>query len=131
MNDDEAELRKIYEVLQPKAVRENDVPAYAALFDKDATWCPNGAIERHGPPDIAVGFAAVIADTSYDATNVAIDIKVLGDYGYVFGHNRIRSIPHDGSPQTISHSREIWLFRKRHDWKIWNMIWNIAPAKAT
>lgn len=130
MHHDEAVLREMYEVVQPKVVRSNDVPAYAALFDEEATWCPNGGIERHGPRDIAVGYAAVIADTSYDPTNTAIDIRILGNYGWVFGHNRIRIIPHEGA-ESIAHSREIWLFRKRHDWKIWNMIWNIVPEKTT
>jgi ketosteroid isomerase-like protein len=131
MSSDENAVRALFLETVPTIVRSGEVPPYVALFDEHAIWCPNNAVERRGPEEIAIGYAAVVADTRYEPRPELIDHHVWGDEAFVFGHFHITITPASG-PVTHARSRELWLLRKRHGtWKIWRMIWNIEPPPAT
>lgn len=126
---DAEEMRRTFVDVLPSKVRTRDTWGYASLFAEDAVWCRPDVPDCVGPAAIQQGVAAILADKDIDPLFLADEVKVLGDYGYVFGRSEETLRPHDGSPATIVYSRELWVF---HDvggvWKIFRMIWNIKPS---
>lgn len=125
---DEAEIKNIFEVVQPANVRTGDVPGYLSLLTDDIIWCPANGLDRYGLDEVKVGYTEMLAAQSFNPTFTADEIKVMGDFGYALGRATINITPTDGSPPYVAHSRELWLFRKeRDDWKMSRMVWNIKP----
>lgn len=127
---DVEELRRMFEVELPAAVRARDVEAYASHFAEEAVWCPPDVAEGHNPAEIAKGFAGLIANVNVDPVFTTHDIVVKGKDAHLFGRGLLTIYPLDGGPSSVDHSRELRIFRKEQGvWKITYMMWNSDPTK--
>jgi ketosteroid isomerase-like protein len=126
---DEAEIKHIFVDVLPSMVRAENIPGYLSLVTDDATWCPPNAPNRTGKPAIAEGLKNLFAVEHIDPTFQANDVKVIGDFGYVFGTSAEKITPVDGSPTSMVYTGELWHFRKvAGSWLIELVVFNPKPA---
>src|SRR5688500_17958893 len=98
---DEDQIRRIFEEEMPARVRANDIAGYVSHFADDAVWCPSNAVDRYGPIEIAEGLTATLANVNIDPLFTADEVKVMGDFGYVFGGSKETLHPKDGSATSV------------------------------
>jgi len=128
MNNDQEQIRVVFEEVYAANVRGRDFEGYGKMYTDDALWMPPDKPDRRGIPDIVEGFASLIANQNIDPTFIAEEIEVRGDVGYVVGTYIATNYPIDGSPSKEVKFRALWLMKKEGDfWKIDREIWNVKP----
>jgi uncharacterized protein (TIGR02246 family) len=128
MNNDQEQIRMVFEEVYPANVRGRDLEGFAEMYTNEALRIPPDQADRRGIPDIVEGFAAQIANQDIDPTFIAEEIEVRGDVGYVIGRTHGTLYPHDGSASKEVKFRGLWLMKKEGDiWKIDRQIWNVKP----
>lgn len=133
MNSDVDEIVRLFVETLPGMVRNRNIDGYVGLFTEDAAWCPPNAPDRFGHEAIHAGVTAILANQDIDPIFTADEALVDGNNGYVLGSSAETLIPHDGGPQTVAYSREIWLFQRSSDsapFKIARLIFNLKTDKA-
>jgi uncharacterized protein (TIGR02246 family) len=128
MNNDQEQIRMVFEEVYPANVRGRDLERFAEMYTNEALRMPPDQADRRGIPDIVEGFAAQIANQNIDPTFIAEEIEVRGDVGYVIGTTHATVYPHDGSASKEIKFQGLWLMKKEGDiWKIDRQIWNVKP----
>lgn len=132
MSADVDEILRLFVDTLPGMVRDRNIKGYVSLFTENAAWCPPNAPDRYGHDGIREGVTAILANQDIDPVFTADEAMVVGNDGYVLGWSAETLIPHDGGPQTIAYSREIWLFQRASEqtpFKIARLIFNIKADK--
>jgi len=128
MNNDQEQIREVFEEVYPANVRGRDLKAYGKMYTDEALWMPPDQADRVGILDIVEGFAAQIANQDIDPTFIAEEIEVRDNVGYVVGTSHATIYPHDGEASKEVKFRALWLMKKEGDiWKIDRQIWNVKP----
>jgi len=129
MNNDQEQIRMVFEEVYPANVRGRDLERFAEMYTNEALRMPPDQADRRGIPDIVEGFAAQIANQDIDPTFIAEEIEVRDNVGYVVGTSHATIYPHDGSASKEVKFRALWLMKKEGDiWKIDREIWNVKPG---
>jgi ketosteroid isomerase-like protein len=125
---DKEQIRMLFEENYPDYIRSHDMSAYGEMYTEDALVMAPNVPDRCGISDIVEGFADSIANEDIDASFVAEEIEVIGEFGYVIGIGIATVIPRDGSPAKQIKYRALWLVKKEYgQWKIDRNIWNNKP----
>lgn len=130
LTKDQRKIKRVFEKVYPRNVRNKDVEAFGKMYTKNALWMPPNDPDRFGIADIKEGFAQTVENQSIDPIFTAQQIKVTnkGNDGYVVGISNADIYPDNGEPEKAKY-RALWVMKKVDEkWLIDRQIWNNKPV---
>lgn len=125
----EQEIREVID-LWMRATAHGDLEQVLELMDEEVIFLMPGRPPMQGREEFAVSFQAMPANSRIEGTSETRDIRISGDFAYVWTQLSVAVTPADGGPVIRREGPTLSVFRKARDgrWKLFRDANMLAPA---